>query len=136
MNTLTKFNTSLFDFFPSLLDEFETVPSPNFKRTFLPTADVVENDDNYEVHLTVAGFDKTDFNIKVEDNVLSISGEKKKLEKKYNVKESHYGKFLRRFTLPKEVNVEEISANYVNGILEIKIPKDLTVLKSKLIEVQ
>jgi HSP20 family protein len=137
MNTLVKFNSPLINFFPSLFDEFETVPTKSrFERNFLPAADVIENDTDYELNLSLAGFEKSDFKIKVEDNVLVISGERKKSEKKYNVNETHYGKFLRKFTLPQEVKIEEITATYVNGILDIKIPKHKTVVKSKLIEIQ
>jgi HSP20 family protein len=137
MNNLVKFNTPFIDFFPSIFDEFETVPAKSrFERNFLPAADVIENDTDYELNLSLAGFEKNDFNIKVEDSVLIISGERKKSEKKYNVNETHYGKFIRKFTLPKEVKIDEITATYVNGILELKIPKDTNLTKSKLIEVK
>ena len=136
MNTLTKIQNPLSDFFPLLFDEFETIPSPKFENRFLPASDVIENEDSYEVHLSLAGFEKTDFTIKVEENILTISGEKKKSEKKYNFKETIHGKFIRRFTLPKGISIEKINANYLNGILEINIPKDLSIVKSKVIEVQ
>lgn len=137
MNNLVKFNSPFIDLFPSLFDEFETVPATSrFERNFLPATDVIENENDFEVNLSLAGFEKSDFNVKVDNHVLIVSGEKKKLEKKYNVKETSYGKFVRKFSLPKEVMIDEITANYVNGVLLIKIPKDTSTLKTKLIEVQ
>jgi len=135
MNTV-KFNNT-FDLFPSLFSDFETLPIPSTReRSFLPLADVSETDTEYEVHLAAAGLGKNDFNVKVDENVLIISGERKKSEKKFNLKETHYGKFVRKFTLPNEVNVDEISATYVDGILNVKVPKDVTKTKTKLIEIK
>jgi HSP20 family protein len=131
---IVKFNTIL-DQFPSLFfDEYETTPTT--RRSFIPPTDVTENETEFELSLIAAGLSKSDFNIKVEDQTLIISGEKKTSEKKYNFKESVHGKFVRKFTLPKEIKVEDISATYTDGVLTVKLPKDKEIVKSKLIEVQ
>lgn len=131
---ITKFNSGL-DLFPALFNTFDSIPEFGSQRSFLPPTDVSETDTAYEVHVSAAGLNKDDFTIKVDDNLLIISGERKKDEKKFNLKENVYSKFVRKFTLPNEVKVEDISASYVNGILNIIIPKDEKKLKSKLIEI-
>jgi HSP20 family protein len=96
--------------------------------TFVPKTDVVESANAYEVHLAVPGLNKEDFNIEVNDNYLTVSGERKfqneKKEKSYHAIETHYGSFSRSFTLPENVDASKINAKYNNGILEITIPKD------------
>jgi HSP20 family protein len=96
--------------------------------TFVPKTDVVESANAYEVHLAVPGLNKEDFNIEVNDNYLTISGERKfqneKKEKSYHAIETHYGSFSRSFTLPENVDASKINAKYNNGILEVTIPKD------------
>ncbi|MBX2898189.1 MAG: Hsp20/alpha crystallin family protein [Cyclobacteriaceae bacterium] len=96
--------------------------------TFVPKTDVVETPTAYEVHLAVPGLTKEDFNIEVNDNFLTVSGERKfqneKKEKNFHAIETHYGSFSRSFTLPENVDATKINAKYNNGILELTIPKD------------
>lgn len=96
--------------------------------TFVPKTDVVETANAYEVHLALPGVNKEDFNIEVNDNFLTISGERKfqneKKEKNYHAIETHYGSFSRSFTLPENIDASKINAKYINGILEVSIPKD------------
>jgi HSP20 family protein len=96
--------------------------------TFVPKTDVVETANAYEVHLALPGVNKEDFNIEVNDNYLTISGERKfqneKKEKNYHAIETHYGSFSRSFTLPENIDASKINAKYNNGILEVSIPKD------------
>ncbi|MBN8577598.1 MAG: Hsp20/alpha crystallin family protein [Cytophagales bacterium] len=96
--------------------------------TFVPKTDVVETPTAYEVHLAVPGLTKEDFNIEVNDNFLTVSGERKfqneKKEKNFHAIETHYGSFSRSFTLPENVDATRINAKYNNGILELTIPKD------------
>ncbi|MBN8653309.1 MAG: Hsp20/alpha crystallin family protein [Cytophagales bacterium] len=96
--------------------------------TFVPKTDVVETANAYEVHLALPGVNKEDFNIEVNDNFLTISGERKfqneKKEKNYHAIETHYGSFSRSFTLPENIDASKINAKYNNGILEVSIPKD------------
>lgn len=126
--SLIKFRSPLLD-----LLEFNTLGS--LKTTYLPATDIVENDNDYELALEVPGFNKSDFSVKIENNKLIISGEKKTSEKKYNLRETFQGSFVRTFNLPKNIKTDEINAIYNDGILTIKIPKDTTVIKTKLIEI-
>lgn len=106
------------------------------KTTNVPF-DVVETDDEYKIDLLLAGFEKEDFSLEVEDGKLIISGERKESEDtKYNVKQSYFGIIKKTFTLPKDVVVDKIDAEYVNGVLKVKVPKDRELIRSKLIEVR
>jgi HSP20 family protein len=81
------------------------------------------------VELAAPGKKKEDFNIELEDNVLTISSEarsekeEKDNEGKYTRREFSYSSFKRAFTLPETVNDYEINASYENGVLHITLPK-------------
>lgn len=96
--------------------------------TFVPKVDIVETSEAFEVQLAVPGLNKEDFNIELNDNYLTVSGERKfsneKNEKSYHAIETHYGSFSRSFSLPENVDASKINAKYNNGILELTIPKD------------
>lgn len=90
-----------------------------------PATNIIENENSFELSLAVPGVEKKDIKIDLEDNLLTISSEKE--EEKENVnfsrKEFGYHSFSRSFTLPKTVEVENIKADYKNGLLNITIPK-------------
>jgi HSP20 family protein len=92
-----------------------------------PLANVVENDDAFELKLSVPGYDKKDIAINLENNVLTISSEKEIKEEKentnYTMREFSHNSFSRSFTLPKSVNADKIKAAYENGILNLTLPK-------------
>ncbi len=94
---------------------------------FVPTVSTREGDEAYFVEIDLPGIEKEDINIDVHDNVLSVSGERKVAseyrEEDYYKIESYYGKFERSFTLPEDVDGDNIEAESVDGVLEIKIPK-------------
>jgi len=99
--------------------------------------DILETEKAYELHLAIPGVTKDDFKIDLNDNYLTISGERKfTKEKKENnlyVVETQYGNFNRTFSLPENVDASKISAAYNNGILEVTVPKDeKKVLKSSI----
>lgn len=95
---------------------------------FLPKVDIIENETSYELHVAAPGLSKEDFNIELNDNSITVSGERKflneKNEKKYHSIETQYGSFSRSFSLPENVDSSKINAKYNNGILELTIPKD------------
>ena len=112
------FNDSLFD------NTFDG------EMAFAPKVDILESDKTYELQFALPGFTKENFVIDVDDNVLTVSGERKfeeeKTEKTYRSVQTSYGSFKRSFSLPDNVNAKKIEAKYNNGILEIVIPKDET----------
>jgi len=96
-------------------------------QNWLPNTDVVEENDKYLVKVELPGLDKKDVDIKVEDNILSISGERKEekeeKETRYHRVERRYGSFVRSFRLPDTVNQNAIEASFKNGVLTVQLPK-------------
>ena len=92
-----------------------------------PSVDITETEIAYEVKAEIPGMDKKDIKISVQENVLLLSGEKKKEEEKedqnYHRVERSYGKFERSFKLPTDVKADEIKAKYKDGVLSVEIPK-------------
>ena len=86
-----------------------------------------ENEKNYSLELAAPGFEKEEFKINLENNMLSISAEKKsevnESEKNYTRREYSFTSFQRSFTLPEVADTAQIKAEYKNGILHIEIPK-------------
>lgn len=96
--------------------------------SFPPKVDIVEAENAFEIHLAIPGVEKEDFKIDLNENTLTVSGERKFTKEKkesnlYRV-ETQYGNFSRSFTLPDNVDASKITAAYKNGILEITVPKD------------
>lgn len=94
-----------------------------------PEADVVEREQEIQVTLEMPGMEAGDIEISLENNVLTISGEKKQ-EREEKDEESHwhlterrYGQFSRSFVLPRDVDAERIDADFHNGILTVRVPK-------------
>jgi HSP20 family protein len=94
---------------------------------FVPPVDVYEDEHSVQLKLEVPGIEEKDLNVKVENNTLTVSGERKfeKEEKEENFHriERRYGSFSRSFTLPNTVNTEDINASYDSGVLTIKLGK-------------
>ncbi|MCB0485424.1 MAG: Hsp20/alpha crystallin family protein [Flavobacteriaceae bacterium] len=117
--------------FPTLLDDFfRDWSTTNFSETntTLPAVNIRENDDQFTVEVAVPGMEKEDFQIDLDNNILTISSEKKieneETNDKYTRKEYSYQSFKRSFTLPKNVvDSDKIAATYKNGELVIAIPK-------------
>jgi HSP20 family protein len=95
--------------------------------SWYPAADIYDTKDNYVLKIEVPGLSKKDVNIEVEDNILSVKGERKeeKDEKKdgYRRTERHSGVFYRAFRLPRNVDAGKIGASLKDGILELKVAK-------------
>ena len=92
-----------------------------------PLANISETKEKFNIEIAAPGFNKKDFKINLENNILSISSEvvnnnEDKVEK-YSRKEFYYNTFKRTFSLSKNIDTEKISAEYKNGILRIILPK-------------
>ena len=107
------------------------------KSRISPIHDVIETDDEFIVEMDLAGIDKKDIHIDINDDVLVVNAERKRNEKlNYRRKEFYVGKYMRSFTLPKNTDVEKIKAEFKNGILKITIPKnEKEKSKKKMIEI-
>ena len=95
--------------------------------SFAPAVDVYEDEHQVTLKIEVPGIDEKDIDVRVENNTLTVHGERKieKEEKEENYRrvERHYGTFTRTFNLPQTVDSEKVSANYDKGVLKITLPK-------------
>ena len=115
-----------------LFNTFFDSPTPSGNggtalRRWIPAMDVVETDDQYVLRADLPGMSESDVNVELDDNVLTISGERKSEHEErskgfYRVERAS-GSFSRSVTLPEGVDAESIQANFDNGVLEIRIPK-------------
>ena len=90
--------------------------------------DVIENDTEYTVKASVAGFDPNKIDISYDDNILSIKGEVAdesgdEQAGKYHIRERYFGNFQRSISMPGVVDADKISAETKNGILVVHLPK-------------
>ena len=137
MNTITKRNGSL----PTLLSDFFS-PATVLGRDFfdmdpdlfpsrlgmnLPTANITETPKEYRLELAAPGLERKDFDIEVNNKVLTISAEKEEVKNEekgeYSRKEYSFNSFSRSFTLPENVKEGNIDAKYENGVLKLILPK-------------
>ncbi len=129
MNELSLFN-SLFD------DGFGFIPELyRTKTNFVPKVDVQESKETYLLTMELPGRSENDVDINVKDNVLTISSikeekkedaqDKNAQKEKWLIRERHISQFTRSFTLPDDVNAEEISATFKNGLLNITLPRNV-----------
>jgi HSP20 family protein len=112
----------------SVFQRFFEDPFMMESRTMLPPINLREETNRYIVEAELPGLSAKDIQIDVNDRVLTIYGEKKsthhKEEHRTHLVESRYGSFQRSITLPKNANLDQITAEHKRGILFIFIPKD------------
>ena len=94
--------------------------------TLSPAVNTFIKDDVFHLQAELPGVSKDDLDISIDENVLTIKGERKetkeKEERDYLVKESRYGSFVRRMTLPDGINSDKVHAVCEEGVLEITMP--------------
>lgn len=97
------------------------------KKSFSPAVDIVEEGDAFVLRAELPGVPKENLKVEVKENRLNLSGKKESTwqgEKgEYRYSESSYGEFSRSFELPRNVDGHAIKAEYVNGVLTLRIPK-------------
>ena len=134
---------------PSVFDDmFKTdwlggTTNVNSIGTSIPAVNIQETDDNFSVEVAAPGKTKEDFNIELDNDVLTISSEEKKENEtsdkkgRYTRREFSYSTFKRAFSLPETVDSQKISASYKNGVLEISLPKkeEAKVQAKRMIEI-
>jgi HSP20 family protein len=133
--SLIKRNGETFPAFPALFDDFFGRELFNWGNnnysstsTTMPSVNIKETTDSFEVEMAAPGMQKTDFKISLDGNTLTISSQKEHQEKRgeegYSRQEFSYQSFQRSFISPKDVvNENGILAKYENGLLHLNIPK-------------
>jgi HSP20 family protein len=118
------------ELFPSFFNDFYKPWNEWFepgRAMTVPAVNVTENKEAYKVSLAAPGLKKSDFNIDLEGNMLTISCEKEEnreeKDEHHTRKEYNYSSFSRSFTLPEEVIREKIEATYEDGVLHVSLPK-------------
>lgn len=95
----------------------------NFKNSIDTKCNIYKKEDSFIFNLYLPGFSKDDFKIDIENGVLTVSGELNLDNKDYIHQEySQLTKFKRSFSLPDNINIERVDANYESGILKVSIP--------------
>ena len=133
--TITKFNTRPFegtlnnlvdDFFADFPSLFKKDFNNSERKGFVPV-NVKETEKAFVLDVVAPGFEKADFNVGIEQNLLTITAEKKEEVKQENEKqirrEFGFRSFKRTFTLDEKIDASNISASYVNGVLTLNLPK-------------
>jgi len=96
-------------------------------RRWMPAMDLVETEDHFVLRADLPGLAEGDVSIEVEDNVLTVSGERKAehetTKEGYHRVERAFGSFSRSLTLPDGVDADAVTASFDRGVLEIRIPK-------------
>jgi HSP20 family protein len=122
----------VFDEMDRMIDSFFTGNSKPAIHGRYPAVDVVENEESYGLSVELPGYGKDDVDIKVDNNVLTISAVEEKTEEKkedkseevrYVLRERSSRSFTRTFVLPKEADRDNIEASFENGLLVLEIPK-------------
>lgn len=126
--SIVQFTNSLPSFIDRFFDGNLMNWTNNHMESTVPSVNVKETKDGFVVEVAAPGFEKGDFNIELDHDVLSISSEKKmenesKEDGQYTRREYSYQSFKRSFSLPESANGEKIEASYKNGILSVNIPK-------------
>jgi HSP20 family protein len=131
--TFVKANNPLSKSFDGLMNELFNEFPATFGKTMredvlgFPPVNIVEKNDFYHLQVSAPGFEKADFNVKLDDKILTVSAERKEEAKtetdKVIRKEFSAKSFKRTFTLDEKIDAANISAKYENGILHVGLPK-------------
>ena len=94
---------------------------------WMPVVDILEANEHVEIRAEIPGLSEKDVQVSVTDDVLTLKGEKTQEsdenDQKYHRVERSYGRFQRSFTLPANLDPEDIKAKFTNGVLIVSIPK-------------
>lgn len=143
-NNLTLFNSPFFrtpstDLWNEFDEYFKNISAPvHSDLAWTGASELSETDKEYLFSMDLPGVRMEDIKIQLEENVLTITGERKKEtrteENKYHLYEKSYGQFRKSFKLPKAIDTEKVTASMVDGVLEVALPKNNTST-TKLIEI-
>jgi len=130
MNKTPKNESIVPTLFSDVFDNAKTFGKNWLEHEFgllLPAVNIRETNKDFCLEFAAPGFKRGDFKVSVHDNTLTIHAEKEEEKheehKRYTRKEFAYTSFSRAFTLPENVNVDDIDAGYNDGILKVSVPK-------------
>lgn len=120
--------------FNEIFDNFNSPSIRSSATPVLPPVNVAESDSHFLMELSAPGFSKEEINISLEENTLTIAGQKQSENeeqgKRFNRREFSFQNFQRSFTLPEDIEQEKIEGKFENGILKLTIPKKQTESKT------
>lgn len=129
----------LSDFFNEIEKQmFDSLPSVFTDREgiFEMKTDIVRTDKETIITMDMPGFRQDDIDISIEDNVLTVKGEriseKEENQQDYSLRERHVGVFKRSFTIPSGIDEKDISANYKDGVLKLVLPNPKDSVRKKI----
>lgn len=127
MNTLSLFNPA---FASDVLSAFDREYGRAMPAATTPRVDVRETAEAYILDMDLPGYSEGDIALSLKDRVLTISSaeketreEKKEDRGEYLIRERRETSFLRRFTLPQDIDAEKVEANFRNGVLSVSVPR-------------
>jgi len=122
-NLLDEFNREFARMLPAYADDDSRVVG----SAWSPAVDIKEEDDRFVIHADIPGVSADDIDISMEKGVLTIKGERKHEAEEdkegFHRIERAYGTFMRRFSLPENVDADKISASSKDGVVELVLPK-------------
>jgi HSP20 family protein len=139
MNTLRIFTPSVFKTFSNDVLDHLFLDGGNNDYSSRPYTNIIEADDKFTIELALPGFAKEQINMKFHQDILTVSAnvdENNEDGMKYLVREYGLRSFEKRFTIPKSIDTDNISAEFKNGILAITVPKRAEAIVKQPKEVQ
>jgi HSP20 family protein len=113
-------------YMPNLFDD-DFLPMLSNRTSSMPSVNIREDENNYNLDLAVPGINKDDLKIDINEDILTISSENKSEKEEssdgYKRKEFSYSSFCRSFYIPENVNRDKIEAKYKDGVLSVSLPK-------------
>lgn len=130
MALLKRNNGGMLSFRPNINDFFDTdgfLFDKLWKGETIPAVNISENEKGYEIELAAPGMKKSDFKVKMENGIITISAERKEekeeKQKNYTRQEYRYDSFTRSFNLPENAKEDDLKATYEDGMLRLHVGK-------------
>jgi HSP20 family protein len=121
-----RLNRMFTDTAPRMMDE------PFFVADWAPAVDIEEAEKTFNVKMDLPDVKKEDIKVEMHNGILTIQGERKQEKEEKDAKfhriERQYGTFLRRFTLPTEVDEAHVAAEFKDGVLRVTVPKTVAAV--------
>lgn len=123
------------NFWDTLVKDFDQLTNSlnSTKSNLFSGYEVYESENSYKINIDIPGIQKEDISIEIKSQYLTISAERKFLDKNYLHNSRQYGVIAKTFSIPQGLDVSKISAEYENGVLSVDIPKpNVTSLATKI----